>query len=60
VLGALVARTSFPDRAVHFAIFHPAAFFALAFVLSFELATLFADVRHLLLDAVHLGKMLIA
>ena len=60
VLSALVARTSFPDRAVHFANFRPAAFFPLAFVFSFELATLFADVRHLLLDAVRLGKMLIA
>jgi undecaprenyl-diphosphatase len=60
VLSALVARTSFPNRAVHFANFHPAAFYPLAFVVSFELATLFADVRHLLLDAVHLGKILVA
>jgi undecaprenyl-diphosphatase len=60
VLSALVARTSIPTRAVHFADFHPAAFYPLAFVLSFELATLFAEVRHLLVDAMHLGKMLIA
>jgi undecaprenyl-diphosphatase len=59
-LSALVARTDFPTRAVHFADFHPAAFYPLAFVLSFELATLFADTRHFILDAMHLGKMLIA
>jgi undecaprenyl-diphosphatase len=59
VLSRLVARTSFPDRAVHFANFHPGAFYPLAFVLSFELAMLFADVRHLLLDAMGLAKMLI-
>jgi hypothetical protein len=60
VLSGLVARTSFPTRAVHFADFHPSAFYPLAFVLSFELATLFADTRHFLLDAMRLGKMLIA
>jgi undecaprenyl-diphosphatase len=60
VLSALVARTGFPNRAVHFANFYPAAFYPLAFVVSFELATLFTDVRHLLLDAARLGKMLIA
>ena len=59
VLSRLVARTSFPDRAVHFSNFHPAAFYPLAFVLSFELAMLFGDVRHLLLDVMGLGKMLI-
>ncbi len=59
-LSRLVARTGFPTRAVHFADFHPGAFYPLAFVLSFELATLFADTRHLLLDAMRLGKMLIA
>ena len=60
VLSALVARTSFPDRALQFANFHPTVFYPLAFILSFELATLFADTRHLLLDAMHLGKILIA
>jgi undecaprenyl-diphosphatase len=60
VLSALVARTRFPDRALLFADLHPAAFYPLAFVLSFELATLFSDTRHLLLDAMRLGKMLIA
>ena len=43
-----------------FANFHPAAFYSLAFVLTFELATLFANVRHLLLDAVRVGKLLVA
>jgi undecaprenyl-diphosphatase len=60
VLSALVARTSFPGRAVHLANIHPAAFYPLAFFLSFALATRFADVRRLLVDAAHLGKMLIA
>ena len=60
VLSALVARTRFPERALQFANLHPAAFYPLAFVLSFELATLFSDTRHFLLDAMHLGRMLIA
>jgi len=60
VLSALVARTSFPKRVLQFADFHPAAFYPLAFVLSFELATLFAGTRHLLLDVMRLGKMLVA
>jgi undecaprenyl-diphosphatase len=60
VLSALISRMSFPYRAVHFANIHPAAFYPLAFILSFELATLFADVRHLILDALGVGKMLIA
>jgi undecaprenyl-diphosphatase len=60
VLSALVTRTGFPDRVIHFASFRPAAFYPLAFVLSFELATLFTDVRHLLLGAARLGKMLVA
>ena len=60
VLSALVERTSFPKRVLQFADFHPASFYPLAFVLSFELATLFGDTRHLLLDAVRLGKMLVA
>ena len=60
VLSAWVARTGFPERAVDFANFHPAVFYPMAFVLTFELATLFADVRHLLLDVIRVGKMLVA
>jgi undecaprenyl-diphosphatase len=60
VLSALVARTSLPKRILQFADFHPAAFYPLAFILSFELATLFAGTRHLLLDIMRLGRMLVA
>lgn len=59
VFSALLARTNFPERVVQFANFCPAAFYPLAFVLSFELATLFGDTRHLLLDAIRVGKMLV-
>jgi undecaprenyl-diphosphatase len=60
ILRALIARTTVPDRVVGFAYSYPVAFYPLAFVLSLELATLFADVRHFIVDAVGLGRMLIA
>lgn len=60
VLRAWIVRTTLPDRIVHFADSHPAAFYPLAFVLSFELATLFGDIRHFIVDAVGLGKILVA
>src|SRR5690242_17463774 len=59
VLSALVARTSLPKRIVQFADLRPAAFYPLAFILSFELATLFAGTRHLIIDAIRVGKMLV-
>jgi undecaprenyl-diphosphatase len=60
VLSALVARTSFPERVLQFSNFHPAPFYSLAFVVSFELATHFAGTRHLVRDAMRLGMMLSA
>ncbi len=60
VLCRLIGRLRLPDRVVHFSKTHPAAFYAIAFLVSFELALLFADLRHFILDAVRLGKMLVA
>jgi len=56
----LIGRNRLPDRVVGFATSHPAAFYALAFSTSLELAVLFYDVRHFMVDAVRLGKLLIA
>jgi len=60
LLSALVARTRLPDRAVRFAGLRPEAFYPVAFLLCFELATLFADVRHLLLDIYAVARMMLA
>ncbi|SKA37896.1 undecaprenyl-diphosphatase [Enhydrobacter aerosaccus] len=60
VLCPLIAATRMPDRVLAFKAAHPAAFYALAFVVTLELAILFYDVRHFVLDAVRLGKMLVA
>jgi undecaprenyl-diphosphatase len=54
----LLARTSLPDRVVFFAKVHPAAFYPLAFIATFELSILFYDLRQFGLDAAHLAKAL--
>lgn len=59
VLCRLIGRMRLPDRVVDFAAVHP-VFYAIAFVLTFELALLFADLRHLMLDVIRLGHMLVA
>lgn len=60
VLCRLIGRMRLPDRVVVFSKTHPAAFYPVAFLVTFELGLLFADVRHLTLDAVHIAKMLVA
>lgn len=60
VLCRLISRMRLPDRVVALSKTHPAAFYAVAFLVTFELALLFADVRHFLLDAVRIAKMLVA
>ena len=60
VLCRLISRMRLPDRVVALSKTHPAAFYAVAFLVTFELAWLFADVRHFLLDAVRIAKMLVA
>jgi len=60
IVCPLLARTRLPDRVVDFAKMRPAVFYALAFVVSFELSILFYDLRQFGLDAAHLGKMLLA
>jgi undecaprenyl-diphosphatase len=59
-LCRLFGRMRLPDRVVKFSLTHPAAFYAIAFPVCLELALLFADLRHFILDAVQLGKMLVA
>lgn len=60
VLCRLISRMRLPDRVVALSKTHPAAFYAVAFLVTFELALLFADVRHFVLDAVRIAKMLVA
>jgi undecaprenyl-diphosphatase len=60
VLQPLLGRSRLPDRVVGFAAARPGVFYALAFSTSLELAVLFYDLRHFMLDAVRLGKLLIA
>ncbi len=59
-LSWLVARTGMAERVVRFGNLHPAAFFPVAFLLCFELATLFADIRSLLLDVYRIAGVLTA
>ena len=56
----LLVRTGLPDRLVEFSKMRPAAFYPLAFVVTFELSLLFRDLRQLALDAVHVAKALVA
>jgi undecaprenyl-diphosphatase len=60
LLSALARRTRLPDQAVRLADQRPAAFYAVAFIVCFELATLFADARHLLLDVYAVARMMLA
>jgi undecaprenyl-diphosphatase len=59
VLRPFIAATRLPDHVVDLSYAHPAGFYAIAFAASLELAMLFADLRHFILDAVRLGKMLV-
>jgi undecaprenyl-diphosphatase len=60
VLCRLIGRMRLPDRVVGFSKTHPAAFYGVAFLLTFDLGMLFADLRHFILDALHIAKMLVA
>jgi undecaprenyl-diphosphatase len=60
VLCRLIGRMRLPDRVIVLSKTHPAVFYAVAFLVTFELALLFADVRHFVLDAVRMAKMLVA
>jgi undecaprenyl-diphosphatase len=52
----VVARTGLRERIVRWEELHSARFYAVAFVLSFELALLFSDLRHFGVDAVHTAR----
>ena len=56
---AVLARTSLPDRIVRLEARWPGIFYAVAFMLTLELALLFYDLRHFGQDAVRLGQMMI-
>jgi undecaprenyl-diphosphatase len=60
IVSGLLARMRWPDRVVEASKTHPAAFYGVAFLVSFELVLLFADLRHFALDAMRLGHMLVA
>jgi undecaprenyl-diphosphatase len=59
VLQLLLGRSQLPDRLVGLATAHPAPFYGLAFLVSLEIAVLFDDLRHFMLDAMRLGKLLV-
>jgi undecaprenyl-diphosphatase len=54
----LIGATGVPDQVLRFSKTHAPVFYAIAWLLVFELAVLFADLRHFLLDAAHLAKAL--
>jgi len=60
VLCLALRSTRLPDRLLRLEAAHPATFYAASWLLALELAVLFYDVRHFLLDAVNLAKMLVA
>jgi undecaprenyl-diphosphatase len=58
VLCRLIGATGLPDQVLRFGATHPPVFYAIAWLLTLEVAMLFADLRHFLLDAAHLAKAL--
>lgn len=59
VLCRLIGATALPDQVLRFGKAHPSAFYAIAWLLALEVALLFADLRHFLLDAAHLARALV-
>jgi undecaprenyl-diphosphatase len=59
VLPRIIGATRLADQIVHFSAMHPPVFYAMAWLLTLELAVLFSDLRRFLLDAAHLAKALI-
>lgn len=60
VLRPILLATPLPDRALRLESEHPAVFYAVSWLLVLELAVLFYDIRHFMLDAANLTKMLMA
>lgn len=59
VLCRVIGATGLPDRVVRFSATHPPAFYAVAWLLTLELAVLFGDLRAFLLDAAHIARALV-
>ncbi len=59
VLCRLIGATGFPDQVLRLSATHPPVFYAIAWLLTLEVAVLFADLRHFLLDAAHLARALV-
>jgi undecaprenyl-diphosphatase len=59
VLCRLIGATALPDQVLRFSKAHRSAFYAIAWLLALEVALLFADLRHFLLDAAHLARALV-
>jgi undecaprenyl-diphosphatase len=59
VLCRLIGATGLPDRVLRFGIAHPPVFYAIAWLLALEVALLFADLRHFMLDAAHIARALV-
>jgi undecaprenyl-diphosphatase len=60
LLCLAIRSTRFPDRLLRLEADHPAVFYAVSWLLALELAVMFYDVRHFLLDAVNLARILVA
>jgi undecaprenyl-diphosphatase len=59
VLCRLIGATGLPDQVLRLSAAHPPVFYAIAWLLTLEVAVLFADLRHFLLDAAHLARALV-
>jgi hypothetical protein len=59
VLCRLIGATGLPDRVLRLSATHPPVFYAIAWLLALEVAVLFVDLRHFLLDAAHLARALV-
>jgi len=59
VLCRLIGATGLPDKVLRFSATHPPVFYAIAWLLTLEVAVLFADLRHFLLDTAHIARALV-
>lgn len=59
VLCRLIGATGLPAHLLRLSATHPPAFYAIARLLTLEVAVLFVDLRYFLLDAAHLARALV-
>jgi hypothetical protein len=59
VLCRLIGATGLLDRVLRFSATRPPMFYAIAWLLTLEVAVLFADLRNFLLDTAHVARALV-